>query len=103
MSCKGNSFLVVCDYFSRYIEIAYLESIKSEIVIEKLKNIFARRDVPDELISDNGGQFASEAFRKFASTYGFYQFFSSPHYPQANGAASPFKNHWKTVDRYWNR
>ena len=31
--------------------------------------------------------FSSETFRKFAATYGFYLIFSSPHYPQANGAA----------------
>lgn len=35
-------YIVVIDYFSRYVEIAYLSSITSDQVIGKLKNIFAR-------------------------------------------------------------
>ena len=84
---QGKQYLIVMDYFSRYLEIAYLESITSVQVIGKLKNIFACWGVPEELVSDNGGQFNADVFQKFAFEYGFTQTFTSPHFPQANGEA----------------
>ena len=84
---KGNSFLVVRDYFSRYIDLTYLPETNSKTVIAKLKNIFAHHGVPELLVSDNGPQFASGDFSKFARDWNFHHQTTSPHYPQANGAA----------------
>ena len=56
-------------------------------VIKKLKAHIARYGVPDEIVSDNGPQFAAEEFRVFAQSYGFKQTRTSPHYPQSNGKA----------------
>ncbi|XP_060082121.1 uncharacterized protein K02A2.6-like, partial [Ylistrum balloti] len=42
---------------------------------------------PETLISDNGPQYASALFVKFAAEYGFRHETSSPHFPQANGEA----------------
>ena len=84
---NGKQYLVVIDYYSRFLEIAYLPSITSEQVIGKLKNIFARWGVPEEFVSDNGRKFTSHEFKTFAEKYGFQQTFSSPHFPQSNGEA----------------
>ena len=84
---QGTHYLVVTDYYSRYLEIVRLDKLSSDHVIGKMKNIFARWGIPYELVSDNGGQFSSAAFRKFAAEYGFNQRFTSPHYPQGNGEA----------------
>ena len=86
-SYKGSEFLIVVDYYSRWIEIVYLEETTSSYVIGKLKNIFAKFGIPEVLISDNGPQFGSTAFQKFSVDYGFQHCTSDPHFPQENGCA----------------
>ena len=81
------NYLVVVDYFSRWIECVYLSATTSTSVIVKLKDIFSRHGIPYELVSDNGPQFSSLEFRQFAENYDFVHVTSSPHNPRANGAA----------------
>ena len=70
-----------------FIEIACLESMTSDQVIGKMKNMFSRWGISEEIVSDNGTQFTSESFHTFAGKYSFRQTFSSPHFPQSNGEA----------------
>lgn len=65
--------------------MAKLEQPNSSCVIQHLKSQFARYGIPDEAMSDNGPQFASAEFRKFAQDYEFRHLTSSPHFPQSNG------------------
>ena len=51
------------------------------------KNIITRFEVSDSLISDNGLQFDSRAFREFCSNLGIKNRYSSLAYPQSNGQA----------------
>ena len=78
-------YLLVVDYFSRYPEVIKLTSTTSTMVIAALKSVFARHGIPETLRSDNGPQYASEEFTRFASSYGFCHITSSPRYPQSNG------------------
>jgi hypothetical protein len=80
-------YLVVIDYYSRWIGIEYLSTTTSARVIAKFKCLFSTHGIPDEVISDNGPQFASNEFKMFAQAYGFKHQTSSPHFPQANGEA----------------
>ena len=51
------------------------------------KNIITRFGVPNTLISDNGLQFDSRAFRDFYCDLGITNRYSTPTYPQSNGQA----------------
>ena len=84
---KGIKYLLLVDYFSRYIEVVKLSSTTSGTIISVLKGIFSRYGIPERLISDNGPQFASREMKIFSVSYGFEHVTSSPHYPQGNGQA----------------
>ncbi|UYV65455.1 K02A2.6-like [Cordylochernes scorpioides] len=87
---EGSEYLVVADYFSRFIEVVRIRKISSEAVVDHCKAIFARHGIPDIVISDNGPQFrpsTTSAFTKFASEVGFRHITSSPKHPQSNGQA----------------
>ena len=80
-------YLLIVDYYSRYIEIAKLKGTTSEEVILHTKSIFARHGIPEVVISDNGPQFSAENYTRFATEYHFQHITSSPYYPQSNGEA----------------
>ena len=84
---KQETYLLVVDYFSRYIEIARLNRPTTTEVVTRLKSIFARHGIPETLISDNGPQYASQEFAEFAQDYEFQHHTSSPYFPQGNGEA----------------
>ena len=87
MDFQGHTYLVTVDHFSSWPEIAKLDNLSSEHTILRLKSQFSRYGIPDKFYSDNGPQFASDSFRKFAKDYGFVHITSSPHYAQSNGRA----------------
>ena len=78
-------YLIVPDYYSKYPFVYKLPSTESPTISRCLKSLFAEQGVPVILRSDNGPQFSSNGFRKFADEYGFRHVTSSPHYPWSNG------------------
>ena len=55
--------------------------------ILNLRSIFARHGYPDELVTDNGPQFASHEFSVFANAINMKHTTSSPLFSQSNGFA----------------
>ena len=84
---EKTTYILVVDYFSRYVEVQKLTSTTSTSIISTLKAVFSRHGVPVTLVTDNGPQFASAEMSQFSTTYGFTHITSSPHYHQANGLA----------------
>ncbi|PFX27767.1 Uncharacterized protein K02A2.6 [Stylophora pistillata] len=91
------NYLVLVDYYSNFFELDHLADTSSQTVIHKLKMHFSRHGVPDYVVSDNGPQYTSSEFRRFAATWKFTHVTTSPHYPQANGMAESAVKTWKTL------
>lgn len=70
---NGKNYIILTDYYSYQ-----LMKTKTENIITVMKDIFARHGVPTKLVSDNGFQYISRTFRKFAETWGFKLITSSP-------------------------
>ena len=80
--------LVGTDYFTKWVEIEPLANIRDVDVKRFIwKNIVTRFGVPHTLVSDNGLQFDSKAFRQYYSDLGIKNRYSTPAYPQGNGQA----------------
>ena len=86
----GNKkYLLVCtDYLTKWVDAEPLANIRDVDVKRFIwKNIVTRFGVLNVLISDNGLQFDSKAFRKYCSDLGIKNRYSTPAYPQGNGQA----------------
>jgi len=84
---QGKMFLLIVDYYSRWIEVLSLADTKATTVIMCLKSVFSRLGIPDIVMSDNGPQYACDAFKQFVSSYQFTHVTSLPLFPQSNGEA----------------
>lgn len=84
---KRCHYLVVVDYYSRWIEVKLLATTTTIAVVGKFKQISSAHGIADVIQSDNAPQFASGDFAAFAKAYGFEHLTSSPHLLQANGEA----------------
>ena len=82
---KRTDYLVIIDYYSRWIQSKQLTSLTSDCVITRLKAVFTTHGIPDVVISDNGRQFVSDEFSKFAKSWCFIQQTTNPYSPQENG------------------
>ena len=86
--CQSCDYLIVVDYYSRYIEIAAMNKNKKDTeVVRALTSIMACHGIPERIRSDNGPPFDSGEYAKFANGCGFAITTSSPKFPRSNGEA----------------
>jgi len=89
MTYGSRDYLVIVDYYSKYPELALLDSKTAETMVTHCKCAFARHGIPKEIVSDNM-PFNSYVFKQFAEEWGIKLSFSSPGYAQSNGQAERF-------------
>ena len=61
----GIVYIIVIDYYSRWIDIKRLDNMSSESIVYVLKEIFASHGIHDIIISDNGPQFNAATFHQY--------------------------------------
>jgi len=83
---RGVNYLIVVDYYSRWIEIVELKNKTSDTIIDLLMNLFSEFGIPDEIVFDNM-PFGSVRLSVFAKEWNFKLTKSSPYYAQSNGLA----------------
>lgn len=84
---ENQTYLVVVDHYSNYIDVEPLQSKHTSCVITSLKSIFSTHGICMKLFSDNGVQFTSQEFKSFSMEWGFEVQTYSPTHSQANGIA----------------
>ncbi|XP_064463440.1 uncharacterized protein K02A2.6-like [Ornithodoros turicata] len=82
---QGLTYLLVIDYYSKYVELQEMPNVTAKCVINFLKSVYARHGIPSEVISDNGPPFNSALFASFNKEWGICHITSSPHFPRSNG------------------
>ena len=80
----GHSYVLVVDYTITFFDLNRLPNAESSKVIANLKSIFAKYDIPQIVVSDNGPEFSSSEFAQFAKQWDLQHDRSSPHYPTSN-------------------
>lgn len=82
----GKKYLMVVDYYSKYVELALLNTgSNAKIIINHLKSIFAKHGIPEYMITDNGPPFSSKEFMLFATDWKIKLNSSSPYMSRSNG------------------
>ena len=84
-SCNNRLYLLVCDYFSKFLFVFQTNSTSFANIKEQLEELFSLEGTPEEIMSDNGLPFSSKEFNSFLSGLGIKHITSSPNYPQSNG------------------
>lgn len=81
MTFDGRDYVVIVDYYSNFPEVEKLADTRSVTVIRKIKATLARHGKCQKFVSDNGPQYPSAEFVKFAKDWEFEHITSSPLYP----------------------
>ena len=85
-NCNNHEYLIIADYYSKFPIIRKMNGLTtSNMVISTMKQIFSEHGIPSRVVSDNGPQYSSEAFKKFAQQWQFDYITSSPKFPKSNG------------------
>ncbi|KAK2456096.1 hypothetical protein QL285_003492 [Trifolium repens] len=84
----GMDILVAVDYFTKWVEAEPLANITAFNILRFFKrDVLARFEIPQVVVTDNGTQFTDRKFREFLIAINTKQRFTSVEHPQTNGQA----------------
>ena len=95
---KGDQYiLVMCDYATRYPEAFPLRTFTAPVVAETLIEMFARYEIPKEILMDQGTNFTSQLLQKLYELLGVKAIKMSPYHPQTDGLVERFNQTLKSM------
>ena len=77
---SGNKFLIVADYFNKFLFIFPVASTHHNKTLRYLRELFSTEGMPAVVMSDNGPPFNGKDFKCFAREFDFTHQTSSPHF-----------------------
>ena len=92
---QGSKFLVAVDAHLKWPEVYAMSSTTVEKTTEVLHHIFAAYAIPEQVVMDNGPQFAAEACDTFMKKNGIRHICTIPYHPASNGLAERFIQSFK--------
>ena len=99
---KGETFLLLVDAYSKWLEVVKVKSVSSQNTICELRKIFATHGLPEMIVSDNGTAFTSQEFSEFLSRNGVVHVKTAPYHPSSNGQVeryvATFKSSFKSLE-----
>ena len=84
----GHMFLIAVDAHSKWLEVVQMNTTNAAQTITVLRQMFATYGLPEQLVSDNGLQFASAEFTEFYSVNGIQHVRLAPYHTSSNGLYS---------------
>ena len=97
----GKMFLVIVDAHSKWINVYPTSTATTQATIEKLRQCFRIKGLPQTLVSDNAAYFTSAEFKASMKQNGIQHITSAPFHPASNGlaekAVQTFKDGMKKV------
>lgn len=79
------TFLVLVDYYSRFLTVIEMKATNASKTIEALEGIFKEHTYPETIRADNGPPFASEEFSNYCIRKNIRLVRTIPYWPQMNG------------------
>lgn len=83
----GQTFLIVVDVHSKWVELTLMPSTTSAAVTRVLEGLFMTHGLPDTIVTDNGLQFTLAPFQLFLAKLGIHHARMAPFHPAGNGLA----------------
>ncbi|XP_032091779.1 LOW QUALITY PROTEIN: uncharacterized protein K02A2.6-like [Thamnophis elegans] len=81
----SQTFLVVVEAYSKWLEVVLMISTMTEAVIKVLQRLFSTHSLPNILVFDNRPQFTAMQFETFLAAQGIRHALVVPFYPASNG------------------
>ncbi|KHN85255.1 Uncharacterized protein K02A2.6, partial [Toxocara canis] len=88
-------YIVIVDAYSKWPGIIQISSVPTSATTSALKKIFVQFGNPQTLVTNNGMQFTSTAFKEFCRARGITHLRPPPFHPQSNGQVERFVDIFK--------
>ena len=82
---KGDNYLLVTDYHSKFYLVEKMNSTTSSSIANKSAQWFSMFGPPLEIVTDNGPQYVGQPYDEMCSKWNIKHTTTSPRYPQSNG------------------
>ena len=95
---RGHRYiLTLVDYTSRYPKAVPLKNIDTETVAEALLDMYSRRGIPEEVLSDQRTQFVSSCRQKVSRLQSINKLITTPYQPNCNRLVERFNGTLKKM------